>query len=59
MSRRERAQRTLERETHLALIRYAVKQGYGWEDLILRFGILPSVARNLVGLHAEVPGEEE
>lgn len=47
-TRRERQQATLERETRVALIRYAVKHGLGFEDLIVKFKLSPDEAKRHV-----------
>lgn len=47
-TRRERKQATLERETRVALIRYAVRQGLGFEDLIVKFKLSPDEAKRYV-----------
>jgi hypothetical protein len=46
-------------EIQMELARYAASQGYGWQDLCVSFGLLPSEARELVGLSPDTPGEEE
>lgn len=47
-TRRERQQATLERETRVALIRYAVKHGLGFDDLIVKFKLSPDEAKRYV-----------